>query len=271
MTLPPSLESCRAKYGRFIFPKNDIYIGRSLAVYGQYCESEVTLFKQILRDGDIAVDAGGNIGAFSVPLCLSVGDKGVVYAFEPQPYLCSILSTNLINNGCGNARVMSTALGDAPGSITVPSFNYAAKDNFGGISFAEERKDLQEKSGALSIAQMRLDDVLDVPHLRLIKADVEGMELALLKGSMRLLETYTPYLYLECNKPEATDALIGLLEPFGYKFYWHISSLYDPKNWKGHVSDIFGNTSCVNMICAPKGAVVQNFMPATGPASHPRY
>jgi FkbM family methyltransferase len=270
MILPPSLDSCRAKYGRFIFPKNDIYIGRSLSVYGQYCESEVQLFKQILRKGDIVVDAGGNIGAFSVPLSKTVGDAGMVYAFEPQPFLCSILSANLITNGCVNTRALSVALGDNPGQITVPPLNYGAKNNFGGISFAKERPAMPKGSGALGIAKMRLDDVLDVPRLRLIKADVEGMELALLNGATRLIETHKPYLYLECDKVEATDALIGFLQNYDYQCFWHISAFYDPNNWKNHAPNIFGKTTCVNMLCAPKGTVVQNFAPATDRASHPK-
>ncbi len=136
MTTTIGLESCKAKYGNFIFPKNDIYIGRSLAVYGQYCESEIQLFKQILRPGDIAVDAGANIGAFAVPISKILGDQGTLYAFEPQPYLFSILSANLLANNCVNTRALSVALGDETGKITVPNLNYQAENNFGGISFA---------------------------------------------------------------------------------------------------------------------------------------
>ena len=45
---------------------NDAYIGRSLDVYGEYSEGEIDLFRQLLRPGDVAIDAGANIGALTV-------------------------------------------------------------------------------------------------------------------------------------------------------------------------------------------------------------
>jgi FkbM family methyltransferase len=270
VSIAPELDQCRTKYGKFIFPKNDIYIGRSLSIYGQYCESEVSLFRQIIREGDIVVDAGANIGAFAVPISQMIGDNGLLYAFEPQPFLCSVLSTNLLTNGCSNARPMSVALGDEMGKITVQNINYAAKNNFGGISFATERANVAKNSAALGIPKMRLDDILDVPRLRLIKADVEGMELALLNGAKDLLETHKPYLYLECDSPEPADPLIAFLKQYDYQCFWHVSTFYDAKNWKEHTEDVFGNVVCVNMLCAPKEANVTNFAVANGSASHPK-
>jgi hypothetical protein len=165
---------------------------------------------------------------------------------------------------------MTVALGDEMGKITVPNFNYAAKNNFGGISFAKEPANITKNSAALGIPKMRLDDVLDVPRLRMIKADVEGMELHLLKGATGLLETHRPYLYLECDSPEPADALISFLEQYEYQCYWHASAFYDAENWNKHTENVFGNVNCVNLLCAPKEANITNFTPATGSASHPK-
>jgi FkbM family methyltransferase len=271
MPVAQNLNHCDTKYGRFSFPKADMYIGRSLEVYGQYCESEVDLFQQILRKGDIVVDAGANIGAFTVPISKMIGSEGMVYAFEPQPFLCSLLSLNLLANDCFNARALSIALGERAGKITVPNFNYGARNNFGGISFAAPHPKIEAGTGALGIAKMRLDDVIDVPALRLIKADVEGMELAFLKGAKKILKTHKPYLYLECDKVDAADALIGFLESLGYRCFWHISALFDEGNWKGCAENVFGNATCVNLLCVPDDTKVEKFNPATDSTSHPRY
>jgi len=271
MTTALGLETCQTKYGKFIFPKNDIYIGRSLSIYGQYCESEIRLFKQILRTGDIAVDAGANIGAFAIPISKMLGETGMLYAFEPQPYLCSILSANLLANDCINTRAMSIALSDGTGKITVQNIDYKAKNNFGGISFASENHNFKADSGHIGIAKMRLDDVISIPRLRFIKADVEGMELTLIKGASQLINRYKPYLYLECNKPESADALCTYLDQFNYQYYWHISPFFDADNWRNHKEDIFGNVSCVNLLCAPQSTNLKNFIPANGTVSHPRY
>ena len=118
---------------------------------------------------------------------------------------------------------------------------------------------------------MRLDDVIHVPRLRLIKADVEGMELALVKGASELIKMYKPYLYLECDKPESVDALCAYLDHFDYQYFWHISPFFAAENWNDHETNIFGHVACVNLICAPHGTIVKNFKPANGRKSHPKF
>src|SRR5437879_3259216 len=54
------LGSCR--YGQMLYNRHDIYIGRSLAAYGEFAELEIELLRKILRPGQTAVDAGANIG-----------------------------------------------------------------------------------------------------------------------------------------------------------------------------------------------------------------
>ena len=75
----------RARHGLFLANPNDVYIGRALLEYGEYCEHEVQLLAPLLSEGMVAVDAGANIGAVTVPLARAVGPGGLVYAFEPQP------------------------------------------------------------------------------------------------------------------------------------------------------------------------------------------
>ena len=48
------LRDCR--HGRMLFLENDVYVGACLDRYGEYCEGEVELFQQIVREGDIVVD-----------------------------------------------------------------------------------------------------------------------------------------------------------------------------------------------------------------------
>lgn len=72
-----------------------MFVGRSLALYGEYREGEVELFQQILRPGDIAVEVGANIGAHTVPMAKSVGDSGRIISFEPQNEVFQALNGNI--------------------------------------------------------------------------------------------------------------------------------------------------------------------------------
>lgn len=71
-----------AKHGTFLIPPKDIYIGRSLEVYGEWCEGEVALFAQLLKPGATVVEVGANIGSHTVPIARAVGPTGMVFAIE---------------------------------------------------------------------------------------------------------------------------------------------------------------------------------------------
>jgi hypothetical protein len=45
------LRDCR--YGRMLYNANDVYVGRSFDEYGEYCEFEIELLRQVIREGDV--------------------------------------------------------------------------------------------------------------------------------------------------------------------------------------------------------------------------
>ncbi len=112
----------------------DLYVGRSLDLYGEYSEAEVTLFIQLLRPGSTAIDAGANIGALTVPIARRVGPSGRVFAYEPQYALSTLLADNLAANGLSNVDLRSSALGARKGTVHVPHLDYSTSNNFGGVA-----------------------------------------------------------------------------------------------------------------------------------------
>ena len=64
-----------ARHGRFVYNTNDEYVGRCLAVYGEWSESEISLFRQIVREGDTVIEAGANIGTHTVFLNQQLDDR----------------------------------------------------------------------------------------------------------------------------------------------------------------------------------------------------
>ena len=88
----------RCKHGLFLILLNDLFISESLDMYGEWSEKEVELFLAIVRPGDRVIDAGANIGSFSIPLAKAVGHSGRVDSFEPQRRLSQILAANAAQN-----------------------------------------------------------------------------------------------------------------------------------------------------------------------------
>ncbi len=114
-----------------VYNKNDIYIGGSLQKYGEFSISEQIVFRQMLRDGMLAVEVGANIGAHTVELSRFVGTRGEVHAFEPQRIVFQTLCANLALNQCANVFAQQVALGKEPGFTMVPPVEPSARTNFG--------------------------------------------------------------------------------------------------------------------------------------------
>ena len=115
----------------------DTWVSQALAVYGEWCEHEVDVYRAILRAGDCAVDVGANVGAFTVPLGRAVGRSGAVYAFEAQRHLHHLVAANAALNELYWAWVFHAAVGAERGSVQVPRANYDRPANFGGISLLD--------------------------------------------------------------------------------------------------------------------------------------
>lgn len=179
-----------------INPSSDDY-QQEIFVFGTYEGTTLVLMSKVLTQGDIFVDIGANIGLMTIKAALLVEEKGLVYAFEPEPSMFSRLEENVALNKLSNVRLRSIALGDQ--QTTQKIYRHAEK-NIGTSS-------LIYNEGASPIAQIevrRLDDVIErerIGPIRLIKVDVEGFEKNVLKGARKLLtSTRPPILCIEMSK-----------------------------------------------------------------------
>ena len=102
----------KGKYGYVVFNKNDRFIGQSIEKYGDYCEHEVALFKQICHPGNVVIDVGASIGPHTLALSRLVGNGGRVYAFEPQRIVFQTLCANIALNSITNVELLAQTLKD---------------------------------------------------------------------------------------------------------------------------------------------------------------
>ncbi|MBI3444377.1 MAG: FkbM family methyltransferase [Magnetospirillum sp.] len=247
-----------------IFPRGDVWVGRSLALYGEYSEGETALFHQILRPGDTVVEAGANIGALTIPLGRLVGSTGRVLAFEAQRSIHSVLTANILLNGLEHVWAERVAVGDRAGSITVPRLALSAVGNFGGVSVGSETGDE---------CPMRTLDSYALDHLKLIKIDVEGAESEVIDGAAETIRRLRPILYAENDRREKSPGLISRIMDLGYRLWWHVVPLYSAANYRGDSNNVFGNVASFNMICIPRenGSSVGDSVEILSPdATYPR-
>ncbi|MBX3498804.1 MAG: FkbM family methyltransferase [Alphaproteobacteria bacterium] len=244
---PPSgalpYRSRRCRHGTFIYNTRDRFIGRSLDLYGEYAELELQLLLRLIKPGDIVVDAGASIGAFSVPMARRVGPDGWVLAAEPQRLVHQMLCANVAVNGLANVVAHWCGLGAAPGEAVVPPLDHGQEHNYGGIGL--------RAGGAGERVPVVSVDSLDLPGCALIKVDVEGMELDVLRGAADTIRRRQPRLFVENNGTERSPPLIGWLLEQGYRLYWHVTPLFNPRNFANAAEDAFANLNATNMLCLP--------------------
>ncbi|MGH8164650.1 MAG: FkbM family methyltransferase, partial [Rhodanobacteraceae bacterium] len=98
-----------------------------LSIFRSYEPFETSLLTSELRPGMTVVDVGANIGYYTLLFSKLAGDKGRVYAFEPEPQNFALLERNLTRNHRANVTIFNEAASDQSGH----SFLYLSTVNHG--------------------------------------------------------------------------------------------------------------------------------------------
>lgn len=278
LSLAPHIALAETGHGPLFVLKSDNTIGRSLLTYGEWTEGEIASLRQLLRQNDCVVDIGANVGAHTVAFAKSVAPGGCIVAFEPQPRVFHLLCANTTINGLGNVRLFPAACAAEPGSLWFPELDYTRESNVGAFTLDNARGVEQRMVQATGqrigqqVPIVTLDDTYDLPALRLLKIDVEGMELDVLKGAEKTIRRLRPALYIENEKPERSEPLLRAIMDLGYVAYWHIVPLFRPDNFRRNPTNIFSGIVCINNLCFPAEAALamQGFEKVADPSQHPR-
>jgi FkbM family methyltransferase len=170
--------------------------------------SDMMVPLHFLRQGDLFIDVGANIGSFTV---LASGICGAsTWAFEPDPDTARALRRNVEVNALESlVSVHEAALGASDGEISftvgLDSMNRVAPEGIGRVRF---------------VRQHRLDDLVGEGHPIMLKLDIEGYEEQALAGATRLLEA--PGLKVIEIETLTPDSIEQLTRNGFEKFY------YDP-------------------------------------------
>lgn len=141
----------------------------------------------VLRAGDVAIDAGANIGWYSMLLDRLAADGVDVFAFEPDLYNRSLLERNVELNRARRVHVIPCALGEHSGSARL--YRYPGK-NLGRHSLIELHDGLADggEVRVTSLTDFWAEQRLGERVLRFVKIDVEGYEIFVLRGMGELLQ-----------------------------------------------------------------------------------
>lgn len=214
----------KARHGYMMYNANDTGIGRTIGYYGEYFEAEIELLSKVVVPGDVVLDVGANIGTHTLPFARLVGDGGLVVAVEPTRLVYQMLCGNVALNGLENIDCVHAALGSETGVRRVLDFSLREELDYGAVS-------IEHIPGNVELKIFSLDDFFRYSKLKLIKLDVEGMELAVLQGGAQLLARMRPILYLDNDRLQRSRDLLGFLEQMNYTCYWHFPLQHSPDNF----------------------------------------
>ncbi len=223
--------------------KHDEHVGRALDLYGEWAEGELELLSLFVKPGAVVVDVGANIGTHAVALAQKAGPSGAVFAFEPQRVVHQVLCANFALNGLLSARALHAAVGATPGGLRVPDIDYAVTGNFGGVP-------LGGWAEGETVPVLTLDG-FDLARCDLLKIDVEGMELDVMRGAERTLARLSPVLYFENNGPHGAPEAVKFLQTLGYSLHWHFSPFFRANNFAHSSNNVFGALVDANVLAVP--------------------
>lgn len=248
LPLSSHVKLVQTRHGWMLANPNDFYLGRALIEYGECCELESAVLRQLLVRPGVIVEVGANIGVHTIALARQAQQhRQVLVAFEPQPVIFQNLCANLAANGITNVLAWPYACGSEAGTLYFARPDYEAPGNFGGV-------EMQTEPGArtMPVPCVRLDDALRMHTVSLIKLDVEGFELAALQGAQETLARCRPTLYLENDRLDRSQALIEWLWSKEYRLWWHLPPLFNPSNFFGRADNIYGQLLSCNMLALPR-------------------
>ena len=179
-------------------------------------KAEFAAIGQHIRSGDIVCDIGANKGSFIYWLSSWVR-HGRVVAFEPQPELAHALTDVCKAIQLHNVKVEAKAVYSHSGDRDL----YLPIGHQPGASL--HRKAVEAEGFAtLSVPMVSLDDYFaENDKVTLLKIDVEGAELEVLKGAARILRQHAPLLVFECENrhlgPRNVQDIFSYLGEFGYR------------------------------------------------------
>lgn len=227
-------------WGPVTYLPHDKYIGAGLTKYREFSMGEASLFQKIVPSASDVIEAGANIGCHTI--CLAQLTLGRVWALEPQANLFTLLEQNTARHR--NVAPMKVAAGAEWGVGYLPSLDWETPQSFGSAHL----KGSPEGWGGHAVPI----DVMPLDHLGsrcgFLKIDVEGMELEALLGAQGTIERHRPRIYLENDRADRSERLIGLLREWGYDLYWHLPPLFNPSNLAGDEENIFPDVVSVNLL-----------------------
>lgn len=203
----------------------DSELGRNLYLTGIFEPNEFLMLRCLIKPGMQVIDAGANIGLYSLYISRLTGSLGQLYAFEPSSREYHRLLENIRLNQIENIHAERKALTGGQGlvQLRIADDLHGGHNTLGEFAWKDTRLARVEEVPGVSIDEYV--ELKQLPRIDLIKMDVEGSEADLLRGSIKTLKRDHPMLLLELSVASLESmganpqGIICLLTELEYQIY----------------------------------------------------
>ncbi|MEQ8247516.1 MAG: FkbM family methyltransferase [Alphaproteobacteria bacterium] len=207
-------------FGPFVM--DGCFLFSDFSNWDSYKNSGFSIGVNSIRPGAVVLDVGAHVGLFAMPAAIAAGKNGAVVAFEPAPRNVDLLRRHVRLNKLSNVEVVQTLLGDQVRRDV--EFHVASRDS-GLNSLADTPK--LKGSRKIGLPMISLDAFCFDRGLKpnLIKMDIEGGELAALRGARNVLQRDRPLLLLSVHPwhlrqlGHSVEEVQDLLGELGYEVF----------------------------------------------------
>ena len=220
---PMDIEQVETMYGTFHGWKDDL-ITTQLKTFSAHTRNEIAMLRAFLSPGDCVVDIGAHIGTYAIPFARFTAPGGRVFAFEANPENHALLVHNVAVNALGDSIVTTHAVvSDTDAEFEM---RLQAGSNSGMYYFVPTAVN-RHQLPCVHIDSW-LSSLPDPARVALIKIDVEGAELAVLRSCLRTIGKELPVLYVEISESgldrfqSSAFDIETMLAKLGYHFFRNI-------------------------------------------------
>lgn len=218
---PLQFHIARNRFGQYCVPTESLHRPCAMTVMRGMVWEAATLnaIERHYAGGDI-VTAGAYFGDFLPFLSRLAAARGAhVWAFEPNPVNFACASVTCQINTLTNCTLTRAGLGAEPARLTIKTHDDNGQP-LGGASRVVQGRPGSERARFDEIDIRTIDETSGDATVGLIQLDIEGHEIAALRGAHRVIERFLPLLVLEAHGSTdfAEDAVMkGLKADFGYR------------------------------------------------------
>ncbi len=166
------------------------------------------LFASHLRRRDVVYDVGAHVGLYTLLSSVKVGAEGHVYAFEPSARNVHYLRQHIELNRLDNCTIVDAAVSDRSGW---QHFEPTIHDTAGYVS----------ETGPMTVRTLALDEFLWAEHgmrpPNAIKINAEGAEMDILRGGRRIVDKFSPLIFLSTHSDAVDRQCCDFLFSAGYR------------------------------------------------------